>query len=266
MIPRRPRLALAALMAVGTLVIFSRAPLQAHAAACGDDSSPPCPAAQTVIPDVVNVPIQDATVEVRGTGLTLVDSARLQPGGAALTILGRSDSALTLGLPDRLAPGSYQVALVIPGQTQGFSMTPFFQVADGSAQRSLPQFTFAPAAPVAPASAGATTAVPPLFSPTPAASTSFGSIVRLLLVVLATGAIGGGLVTVVYTVVHRWRTVRLRDLTYAAMERHLAALWTSDEQRVEAPYAARAGSGTRAPTPGRPEAFHEREPSPPARY
>lgn len=252
MVLRRPRLTLVALAALVALATLPRTTMPARAAACGDDSSPPCPMAQTVVPDVINTPVRGATIELRGTGLGLVVAATLQPGGSALPILSRGDTGLTLRLPDRLAPGSYQVELAIPGQTQGFSTTPFFQVADGSAQRSLPQFTFAPAAPAAGHASATATDVPALFTPRPDASTSWASVLRLVLLVLAVGAVSGGLATVLYTVVRRWRTVKLRDLTYAAMDRRLAELWSMGEQHVEAsptPSApgsaatARAGTG-----------------------
>jgi hypothetical protein len=52
--------------------------------------------------------------------------------------------------------------------------------------------------------------------------------------VLATGALGGGLVTLVYPAIRRWRAVKLRDLAYTALERRLTALWAADEQRLAA--------------------------------
>jgi hypothetical protein len=251
------RLVLAA--ALTAVVVLPCSVVRAHAAVCGDDGTPPCPLGQTVTPNVVNAPVRDATVEVHGSGLALVVSARLQPGGATTAIIGRSDTSLTLRLPGGLGAGSYQVELAIAGQTQGFSTTPFFQVADPSAARGLPQFTFAPAPPAGQASA---TSVPTLapFGATGSGSSSWASIVRITLVVLAAGAIGGGLVTVLYLIMRQRREIRLHDLTYAAMDRRLEELWSTDERRV----------GEAAPTAPNPVAApnqpFDREPSPAHRY
>jgi hypothetical protein len=252
-----PRLVVAA--ALTALVVLPCSVVRAQAAVCGDDSTPPCPLGQTVTPNVVSAPVEGVTVEVHGSGLALVTSARLQPGGAATAIIGRSDTSLALRLPDGLGAGSYQVELAIAGQTQGFSTTPFFQVADPSAARGLPHFTFAPTPP--PGKASATNSVPSLtpFGATGSGSSSWASIVRVSLVVLAAGAIGGGLVTALYLVIRRRREIRLHELTYAAMDRHLEKLWSTDERRV-------GGTAPEAPNPTPPSAAHDREPSSTPRY
>ncbi|HEY6378427.1 MAG TPA: hypothetical protein VI316_04520 [Candidatus Dormibacteraeota bacterium] len=222
------------LAAVAVALVTLPSPVvRAYAGTCGDDSSPPCPLGQTVVPNVVSAPVQDATIEVRGSSLADVASANLQPGGASLSIIARTPSSLTLRLPDGLGAGSYQIQMALPGQTQGFAVTPFFEVAGVAAGATLPHFSFAPAPAVGQASA--TAAVPPPARPVVAAKPMTSVATNLLqwaILVLAVGVLGGGVITLAHAALRRRREVRLRDITYAAMDRRLKELWALGDQRT----------------------------------
>jgi hypothetical protein len=221
------------LAAAAVVLVTLPASVRAYAGTCGEDNSPTCPLGQTVVPNVVSAPVQDATVDVLGSSLADVASATLQPGGGSLSIIARTPTSLTLRLPDGLGAGSYQIQMALPGQTQGFALTPFFEVAGASAGAALPHFSFAPAPAVGQASATAAAPPPPkpvaLTKPTTSVA---ANVLQWAILVLAVGVLGGGLITLAQAAIRHRREVQLRDITYAAMDRRLKELWALGDQRT----------------------------------
>ena len=97
--------------------------------------------------------------------------------------------------------------------------------------RSLPHFTFAPPTAAAGASVSTSASVPAAVVHDTGGTSSSTDIFHVTLLVLAVGAVAGGLAAL-YPAIRRRFEPSPRTLAYRALERRLEELWTAEEHRV----------------------------------